>query len=543
MQRQNENKIINKNIHFLWAGGKTIPEKNLDVIREWARINPDYEVILWVDEKTTSQEEMAAFREKIASLDVKITIKDITEEKIVNPAIRHELDHLYPNYGKSSDMIRLAALYKYGGIYLDSDVDPSGVPFGEIEAEHGILFSPWTQTVNQIGNDVLLCAAGNETMGKLVTDVVDSYNAHFSKYLNKNNQNNPYRKYNFSPYAYEMRMPAYINTNLTLEQTGPVFLRRALCHYNIIQSDDGDVLNVIGSSGLGSGKWKIDPAFLMQTGNEDKDEYRPKYFNERTISEKSWTSRKPREIKSQDEAIDICVNHILYEIEHTHLLRLSDYVDEIVEMFRCDEKQTANAILTKLDAKLQQDEYKHLSKQIEAAQLVPYMTTTAGQQFFDKHMQHVRDGLHLYHMIEFQDLDQVIRCEDQEKIMMLKQIARCFNPDVTYYFGENDNTLNPAGRRYQPTRQYDVQMNPEQDESVVEHCIEYLELLVDGLELEDAKANILKRELKEIIAARVNETKRTVASPGTTGMFADKDKQPQSAVDAAAADQDKPKPG
>lgn len=41
---------IDKKIHFIWVG-HIMPQKNIQVVSEWAEKNPGYETIIWVDKK------------------------------------------------------------------------------------------------------------------------------------------------------------------------------------------------------------------------------------------------------------------------------------------------------------------------------------------------------------------------------------------------------------------------------------------------------------------------------------------------------------
>ena len=45
--------MIPRVLHFVWAGGaRIVPDDGLRNIAGWAAANPDFDVRLWVDEKT-----------------------------------------------------------------------------------------------------------------------------------------------------------------------------------------------------------------------------------------------------------------------------------------------------------------------------------------------------------------------------------------------------------------------------------------------------------------------------------------------------------
>ncbi len=83
--------MIPKIIHYVWIGDK-IPDDYQNFINHWKELMPDYEFHCWSD--------LESFPKNKWYLDI----------SNVKP-------------GFASDFIRLKALYYYGGIYLDSDVE------------------------------------------------------------------------------------------------------------------------------------------------------------------------------------------------------------------------------------------------------------------------------------------------------------------------------------------------------------------------------------------------------------------------------------
>ena len=86
--------MIPKLIHLCWLSGDPYPPKIQYCIDSWKRYLPDYEVMLW-DTK-------------------RFDVNSIPWTK--------EAFEVH-NYAFVSDFIRLFAVYNYGGIYLDSDVE------------------------------------------------------------------------------------------------------------------------------------------------------------------------------------------------------------------------------------------------------------------------------------------------------------------------------------------------------------------------------------------------------------------------------------
>lgn len=84
---------IPKIIHYVWLGGEPLPPEVEDCIQSWRAYMPEYKIRRW-DEASLGEIDYDFVREAIA------------ERK----------------WAFASDVIRLHALYHYGGIYLDTDV-------------------------------------------------------------------------------------------------------------------------------------------------------------------------------------------------------------------------------------------------------------------------------------------------------------------------------------------------------------------------------------------------------------------------------------
>lgn len=86
--------MIPKIIHLCWLSHDKYPAKIAYCINTWKRVLPDYKIILWDTQKF--------------DLESSIWVKQAFEKK---------------KYAFAADYIRFFALYNYGGIYLDSDVE------------------------------------------------------------------------------------------------------------------------------------------------------------------------------------------------------------------------------------------------------------------------------------------------------------------------------------------------------------------------------------------------------------------------------------
>lgn len=86
--------MIPKIIHYCWMSGDAYPEKIRRCMASWRKMLPDYEIWLWDARRF-----------------------DIHQSAWVREAFEAK------KYAFCADYIRLYALYNYGGIYLDSDVE------------------------------------------------------------------------------------------------------------------------------------------------------------------------------------------------------------------------------------------------------------------------------------------------------------------------------------------------------------------------------------------------------------------------------------
>jgi len=86
--------MIPKKIHQIHLGGKPLPRQETKWRETWPQHNPDWEMILWDDEKIST---------------LHVSHPDILER--------------CKNYSEMSDILRFEILYQYGGLYIDTDFE------------------------------------------------------------------------------------------------------------------------------------------------------------------------------------------------------------------------------------------------------------------------------------------------------------------------------------------------------------------------------------------------------------------------------------
>lgn len=95
--RTTDKPLIPKKIHYFWIGGNPLLEEYKQNIESWRKYAPDYEIIEWNESNY-----------------------DFSSHPYMYEALKHK------QYMYATDYARKDILYRYGGIYLDTDVELVG---------------------------------------------------------------------------------------------------------------------------------------------------------------------------------------------------------------------------------------------------------------------------------------------------------------------------------------------------------------------------------------------------------------------------------
>lgn len=140
--------MIPKIIHYCWLSDNPYPKKIRKCLQSWQKIIPDYQFILW-------------------------DLKKCEDEGIINDWINEAYNE--KKYAFASDYIRLYAVYKYGGIYLDTDIET-------IKPFEPLLHLPNFIGQEAKGNRIEIAAFGAEKGCTWIKHCLDYYtNRHFIK--------------------------------------------------------------------------------------------------------------------------------------------------------------------------------------------------------------------------------------------------------------------------------------------------------------------------------------------------------------------------
>jgi len=131
--------MIPKIIHYCWFGPKPFPGLVKKCMETWKVHLPEYELMLW--NESNSPMEIAFVKDAYAA----------------------------GKYAFVSDYIRFWALYKYGGIYLDTDMYIVK-PFNDLLKEDA--FFGW-ETANMIS--IGCCAIGSHPCNTFIGDIINTY--------------------------------------------------------------------------------------------------------------------------------------------------------------------------------------------------------------------------------------------------------------------------------------------------------------------------------------------------------------------------------
>ena len=143
--RQNKyeeiNHLIPKKIHQIWLGKKGIPRKSIDWMHSWKKFNPDWEYILWDEEKIK---------------DLQVSEFNVYSKEL-NPGYR-------------SDILRYIILNKFGGLYADTDFEclkpiPSSILNYKFVA--GLMFG----NKPSIGNSILISSPNSLFLQKILKNI------------------------------------------------------------------------------------------------------------------------------------------------------------------------------------------------------------------------------------------------------------------------------------------------------------------------------------------------------------------------------------
>ena len=131
--------MIPKIVHYCWLGPDAFPELVQRCIASWRRLLPDYEFMLWDTRRF--------------DLDQSLWCRQAFDAG---------------KYAFAADYIRMYAVYHYGGIYLDCDVEV-------LKSFDDLLHLPYFVGHESVGNRMEIAAFGAEKGSEWIGEILDYY--------------------------------------------------------------------------------------------------------------------------------------------------------------------------------------------------------------------------------------------------------------------------------------------------------------------------------------------------------------------------------
>jgi len=370
---------IPKIIHFIWAGGqRKLPPMEVDVVTDWANQNPGFQIYLWVD-KSTGTDDMVQhyttqFRERgihvsegtgVIASDLPIdkptpvVLLDVSSVHHTTPGgssssfrddfVAYEIDKPRPNYGASSDLLRYQILHEFGGAYFDFDVLPGALSlkasglFTEVD-QHVLYVDHYPQqphaTAEQlrhfraemIGNDTFICTPKNPLMAGVARQSRDHY------------------RRGIVPINLCLQL-AHSGQNIqdmTIYATGPAIVRRVLLAG---VEEQGDAL--------------INRDVLIKRVRDGRE----MALTQPKKNTAHWLNAKMNEYKNLIDADRAFEQMIRFEMAHFKVLRLDDFVTDFKESCKKITAMTPGQSLRFIGSILKRDGMAALMRDVSYVQL------------------------------------------------------------------------------------------------------------------------------------------------------------------------------
>lgn len=186
-----------KYIHYCWFGDKPLPKLAKKCIKSWKKYLPDYEIIKWSEENVDLEE--CPF------------IKEAYENK---------------KWAFVADYARTKAIYEYGGIYFDTDMEVvknidellnTGNGFLGVEDSHMIACGVWYEPKKHsyLATEMLKFYRSQKSFDinslfsisipKIISSILTDYDATLNETQKLKHNETIYRRDYFYPYSYDFQ--------------------------------------------------------------------------------------------------------------------------------------------------------------------------------------------------------------------------------------------------------------------------------------------------------------------------------------------------
>ncbi len=116
---------IPKLIHVMWLGGK-LPEEFESYVASWKKHHPDWTMLFWTDSKENYARGDAVLH-SFSELQTRLLSAKKGECIVIDSTrLAYENKKFYDeaiNYGEKSDILKWEIVYRFGGVYVDTDFE------------------------------------------------------------------------------------------------------------------------------------------------------------------------------------------------------------------------------------------------------------------------------------------------------------------------------------------------------------------------------------------------------------------------------------
>jgi mannosyltransferase OCH1-like enzyme len=131
--------MIPRILHQVWVGPDPMPQEFQDYRESWRRHHPAWEMHFW------------------------------TEENLPDDLVRKEAYERLRNPAERSDIIRLEVLFRFGGVYADTDVECLR-PIDPLLEEGADFFAGYVK-VGKVQNALIAAAAGHPVLERALSEL------------------------------------------------------------------------------------------------------------------------------------------------------------------------------------------------------------------------------------------------------------------------------------------------------------------------------------------------------------------------------------
>ena len=112
-------------IHIMWLGGK-LPQEFDAYVASWKKYHPQWTILFWTDNNTNYDQGSETFF-SFAELEKRLQSVKGGEQLVINATnLQYDNKIFYDkaiNYGEKSDILKWEIVYRFGGVYVDTDFE------------------------------------------------------------------------------------------------------------------------------------------------------------------------------------------------------------------------------------------------------------------------------------------------------------------------------------------------------------------------------------------------------------------------------------